>query len=74
MPAADDKHEHWRAAMADDLSKKGPQDSSRINLSERWEVDYWTRTLGVSKEELEKAVRAVGSSAAAVRRHLGKAA
>jgi hypothetical protein len=58
--------------MADDLSKKGPQDASRISLSERWEVDYWTRALGVTKEQLEEAVKAVGNSAAAVRRRLGK--
>ena len=58
--------------MADDLSKKGPQDASRISLSEPWEVEYWTRTLGVTRDELETAVKAVGNSAAAVRRHLGK--
>jgi hypothetical protein len=60
------------AAMADDPAKKRPQDSSRISLSERWEVDYWTKELGVSKEQLEAAVRAAGNSASAVRQHLGK--
>jgi hypothetical protein len=58
--------------MADDPTKKRPQDSSRISLSERWEVDYWTKELGISKEQLEAAVRAAGNSAAAVRQHLGK--
>jgi Protein of unknown function (DUF3606) len=35
-------------------------------------VRYWTKALGVSKEELASAVTKVGNSAAAVRRELGK--
>ncbi|MBS0240303.1 MAG: DUF3606 domain-containing protein [Proteobacteria bacterium] len=56
--------------MADDRSKKGPQDRSRINLSERYEVDYWTKEFGISEGKLEAAVKAVGSSAEAVREYL----
>ncbi|MGO4682655.1 DUF3606 domain-containing protein [Hyphomicrobium sp. 2TAF46] len=56
--------------MADDRSKKGPQDRSRINLSERYEVDYWTKEFGISESKLEAAVKAVGSSAEAVREYL----
>ena len=58
--------------MADDRSKKGQQDRSRINLSERYEVDYWTKKFGVSESKLEQAVKAVGSSASAVEEHLNK--
>lgn len=57
--------------MADDKSKKGPADSSRINVNEDYEVAYWTDTLGISKEKLHEAVKAVGTSAKAVRKHLG---
>lgn len=57
--------------MADDPDKKGPQDRSRISLHEPWEVDYWTRELGVSKGELERLISKVGNSADAVRRELG---
>jgi hypothetical protein len=49
--------------MADDRTKRGPQDRSRINLGEDYEVRYWTDKLGVSKSQLEDAVRKVGSSA-----------
>lgn len=59
--------------MADDLNNRGPQDRSRISLSEEHEVRYWTQALGVSKDQLAAAVRAVGSSADKVRAHLGKA-
>lgn len=37
---------------------------------EDFEVKYWTKELGVSKEELQKAVNKVGNSAAAVRKEL----
>jgi hypothetical protein len=58
--------------MADDKTKKGPADSNRINISEDYEIAYWTDALGVTKEKLADAVRAVGPTAAAVRKHLGK--
>ena len=41
--------------MADDLSNRGPQDRSRINMSEEHEVRYWTEALGVSREALQRA-------------------
>ena len=58
--------------MADNLQKAGPQDRSRINVNERWELDYWTQALGVSEEELARAVKAVGPSVSDVREYLRK--
>jgi hypothetical protein len=58
------------AIMSDNLQKAGQQDRSRINVNEEWEVRYWTEALGVSRQELERAVAAVGVSADAVRAHL----
>jgi len=58
--------------MADDLSKKGSQDRTHINMHEGYEVKYWMHHLGVSLDELKKAVDKVGNSAAAVRKELGK--
>ncbi|BEV43965.1 DUF3606 domain-containing protein [Afipia carboxidovorans] len=58
--------------MADDLSKKGQQDRSHINMSEDYEVKYWTHHLGVTRDELRQAVEKVGNSAATVRKELGK--
>jgi hypothetical protein len=54
----------------DDLNKKGAGDRSKINMD--YELKYWTKQLGVSKEELQKAVDKVGNSAAAVRKELGR--
>jgi hypothetical protein len=56
--------------MADDTSKRGPQDRNRINVNEDYEVRYWTKELNVTKERLEEAVQAVGPMADKVRSHL----
>lgn len=58
--------------MPDDLHNRGPADRARINIHEPWEVKWWTKELGVTEAQLKAAVAAVGVSAAAVRRHLGK--
>jgi hypothetical protein len=60
--------------MSDDKTKTGPQDASRINVNEDYEVDYWTKALGVSAEALRSAVDQVGVSADAVRAHLARGA
>jgi len=58
--------------MTDDKNNAGSPDRDRINVNEDYELQYWTKVLGVSAEELRAAVKAVGPTAAAVRRHLGK--
>jgi hypothetical protein len=56
--------------MSDDTSKRGGADRSRINLEQDYEVRDWSKTLGVTKEELIAAVKAVGNSADKVREYL----
>jgi hypothetical protein len=46
--------------MADDRNLRGPQDRQRINLSEDYEVTYWSKKWGVSPEQLAEAVRGPG--------------
>ena len=58
--------------MADDLKNRGAQDRSRVNIHEDYEVQYWTKKWGVSKEQLAEAVQKAGVSAEAVARQLGK--
>lgn len=58
--------------MSDDKQKPGSLDRDRINVNEDYEVQYWTKTLGVTADELKAAVKAVGPASAAVRKHLGK--
>ncbi|MBR0709221.1 MULTISPECIES: DUF3606 domain-containing protein [Bradyrhizobium] len=54
----------------DNLTKRAQPDRSKINMHEAFEVKYWTHALGVSKEQLQRAVDKVGNSAAAVRKEL----
>jgi hypothetical protein len=56
--------------MTDSLTKRDQPDRSKINMSEHYEVHYWTKHLNISREELQKAVDKVGNSAAAVRKEL----
>jgi len=56
--------------MADDKTLRSPQDSSRIALGEDYEVAYWTKKFGVTRDELTEAVNAVGNGAEAVEEYL----
>lgn len=56
----------------DDLKNRGPQDRSRINTREEWEVRYWTKELGVSADELKRLVLLNGNSVEKVRQAIRK--
>jgi len=58
--------------MSDDKSKTGGQDRKRINVNEEYELRDWSKTLGVTPEELKKAVQKVGPMVEDVRKELGK--
>lgn len=58
--------------MSDNKSKTGSPDRDRINLSEDYEVQYWTKEFGISEKELRDVIQAVGNTSKAVREHLGK--
>ncbi|WP_394773094.1 DUF3606 domain-containing protein [Flavobacterium sp.] len=48
--------------MSDDLSNRGSQDRSRINMNEPHEVYYWTEKFGVTKEDLQAAIDKAGTN------------
>lgn len=56
--------------MADDKTKSGGQDRSRISLSEEYEVRDWCKKFGCTADQLKAAVKAVGNEAAAVESYL----
>lgn len=58
--------------MSDDKSKRGSPDRDRIDMNDEDEVRNWTKSLGVSKEELQRAVQAAGNQADKVREFLGR--
>lgn len=49
--------------MADNKKKSGKTDNERINLSEDYEIQYWSDKFGVKSEKLKKAVKKVGDRA-----------
>jgi hypothetical protein len=58
--------------MSDDLKNRGAQDRARINMSEPYEVRYWTKELGVSEDELRQLVNEHGGSAEQIRDAVGR--
>lgn len=56
--------------MSDSKTNRGSPDRDRIDIHDPDEVRNWTKSLGVSKEELQQAVQAVGDRADKVREHL----
>jgi len=61
---------NWEEQM-DSLTKRHTPDRSEINTSENYEVFYWSKTLGVTKQKLLATVAKVGNLAKAVRKELG---
>jgi hypothetical protein len=57
-------------SMADDKTKRAPQDAKLISLEEDYEVEYWTQKYGVTGQRLTDAVKSVGHSAEKVGEHL----
>ena len=43
--------------MPDDKTKRGPQDRAKINVQEKYEMDYWSRKFGVTPDQLRNAVK-----------------
>lgn len=58
--------------MPDDPQKRRPQDSSRVNIHEQWELEYSSQHFGVTPERLRQAVQAVGPMVNDVRQRLRK--
>jgi hypothetical protein len=58
--------------MSDDKMKSHGQDRERINIHQEYEVRDWSKTFGITPDELKKAVGAVGDRADRVREYLKK--
>lgn len=56
--------------MPDDLTKKHPQDADKINVSQQYEIDYWTEALHTTETRLRAAVSKVGPYVSVVREYL----
>jgi hypothetical protein len=55
--------------MADDRSKRGAQDRTRVNVDQEYEARYWADKWHVTPEELRSAVGKVGPMVGDLERH-----
>jgi hypothetical protein len=55
-----------------DSTQPRARPSRTIDTGQEYELQYWSRAFGVSREALLEAVRKVGTEARAVSRQLGK--
>lgn len=58
--------------MSDDKSKKDNRDRSRVAGNENYELAYLQEKLGVSREQIEEAIKAVGNNREQVEAYLSK--
>jgi hypothetical protein len=49
-------------------------DTTRVELSTSWRVDYWSDLFGVNEAQLRRAVDEAGSGVSDVRRYLARQA
>lgn len=58
--------------MTDDLRHGAPDGRAHINIREDHEIEWWTRKLGVSSDQIRQAVAEVGTCAQKVAEHLNR--
>ena len=58
--------------MGDDRTNSGSPDRDRIDVNDANEVRNWTKSLGVTPDQLRDAVKTVGTQASKVKEYLGK--
>jgi hypothetical protein len=71
MPRHSGPRRFQENTMADDKSKSGGQDRTRIDVNEDYELRDWARKLNVTPDRLKAAVKEVGTAAKDVEKHLG---
>lgn len=58
--------------MADNKNKQDGRDDSKIDANDPSEVSYAAKEFGVTATEIKDAIKFVGNSRAAVKKHLAK--
>jgi hypothetical protein len=56
--------------MSDDLRNRCPTREDQINLTDRWEIEYWIRKFDTNEHDLRNAIQIVGTSATKVSEQL----
>jgi hypothetical protein len=56
--------------MPDNTQRRRPEDPTKININQSWEIGYWTQRLSISESQLRTAVRHAGPLVVDVQRWL----
>ena len=56
--------------MSDNLKEKAPQDASKVNVNQSYEVTYWSNKFNCTEAELKQAVKNVGVMAVDVEKEV----
>jgi hypothetical protein len=56
--------------MAGGRTVRWPADSTRVNVDDSFELEFWSKRFGVSRSVLKQAVQAVGQKFKDVHAHL----
>lgn len=56
----------------DNLNIRRPQDPTKVNIHESWEVTYWCQKWNITSSKLIEAVGKVGVMVKDIERYLGK--
>jgi len=53
--------------MKNPIQRRSPDDLSRVEIREQWQITYWTQELKTTQERLTRAIREQGSLTEQVR-------
>ncbi|WP_336757158.1 DUF3606 domain-containing protein [Pantoea sp. USHLN298] len=66
------KKQEEKKQMKNPIQRRSPEDLSRVELREQWQITYWTQELKTTQERLTRAIRETGPEADHVRDWLEK--
>lgn len=58
--------------MKNPIQRRMPEDLSRVEIREQWQITYWTQELKTTQDRLTRAIRETGPQADHVRDWLEK--
>ena len=58
--------------MADDMKQTGSRNDQRIDVNQDYELTYWSKKFGITRDQLREAVAKAGPMVKSVERQLGR--
>lgn len=58
--------------MSDNTNIRQPEDPTKVNINQQWEIDYWCKKWSITKERLLKIVKKVGPMVVDIKKELAR--